>query len=80
MTPDHNGKAGVGMVANPMPFLTPRPERRRPESRGIDWNSSKVEKDRGEVNIQVLLRCRYTFFIFFRFLVRYLISYAFRVG
>ncbi|KAL7618006.1 hypothetical protein Lser_V15G02141 [Lactuca serriola] len=58
MTPDHNGKAGVGMVANPMPFLTPRPERRRPESRGIDWNSSKVEKDRGEVNIQVLLRCR----------------------
>lgn len=58
MTPDHNGKAGIGMVANPLPFLTPRPERRRPESRGIDWNSSKVDRDRGEVNIQVLLRCR----------------------
>ncbi|KAI3683761.1 hypothetical protein L1987_84276 [Smallanthus sonchifolius] len=58
MTPDQSGKVGVGMAANPLPFLTPRPERRRPESRGIDWNSSKVERDRGEVNIQVLLRCR----------------------
>ncbi|KAI3826224.1 hypothetical protein L1987_00269 [Smallanthus sonchifolius] len=46
------------MAANPLPFLTPRPERRRPDSRGIDWNSSKGERDRGEVNIQVLLRCR----------------------
>ncbi|XP_024983935.1 kinesin-like protein KIN-5B [Cynara cardunculus var. scolymus] len=58
MTPDHSGKVGVGMVANPLPFLTPRPERRRPDPRSIDWNSSKPEKDRGEVNIQVLLRCR----------------------
>ncbi|KAL8204887.1 hypothetical protein R6Q57_010510 [Mikania cordata] len=58
MTPDQSGKVGVGMVANPLPFLTPRPERRRPDSRGVDWNSSKVERDRGEVNIQVLLRCR----------------------
>ncbi|KAF5823551.1 putative plus-end-directed kinesin ATPase [Helianthus annuus] len=58
MTPDQSGKVGVGMVANPVPFLTPRPERRRPDSRGVDWGSSKAEKDRGEVNIQVLLRCR----------------------
>ncbi|KAJ9559037.1 hypothetical protein OSB04_013651 [Centaurea solstitialis] len=58
MTPDHNGKVGVGMAANPLPFLTPRPERRRPDARSIDWGSSKAEKDRGEVNIQVLLRCR----------------------
>ncbi|XP_076960779.1 kinesin-like protein KIN-5B [Bidens hawaiensis] len=58
MTPDQSGKVGVGMAANPLPFLTPRPERRRPDSRGIDWNSSKGDKDRGEVNIQVLLRCR----------------------
>ncbi|KAJ0793786.1 hypothetical protein HanOQP8_Chr01g0033131 [Helianthus annuus] len=53
MTPDQSGKVGVGMVANPVPFLTPRPERRRPDSRGVDWGSSKAEKDRGEVNIQV---------------------------
>ncbi|XP_076926452.1 kinesin-like protein KIN-5B [Bidens hawaiensis] len=58
MTPDQSGKVGAGMAANPLPFLTPRPERRQPDSRGIDWNSSKGEKDRGEVNIQVLLRCR----------------------
>ncbi|PWA41130.1 ATP binding microtubule motor family protein [Artemisia annua] len=58
MTPDQSGKVGVGMMANPMPFYTPRPERRRPDSRSIDWNSSRVERDRGEVNIQVLLRCR----------------------
>ncbi|KAI3696793.1 hypothetical protein L6452_29341 [Arctium lappa] len=58
MTPDHSGKVGVGMVANPLPFLTPRPERRRTDPRSIDWNSSKPERDRGEVNIQVLLRCR----------------------
>ena len=58
MTPDQSGKVGVGMMANPMPFYTPRPERRRPDSRSIDWNSSRVERDRGEINIQVLLRCR----------------------
>nr|XP_043610457.1 kinesin-like protein KIN-5B [Erigeron canadensis] len=60
MTPDHSGKVGVGMGAAPLPFYTPRPERRRPvDSRSIDWGSSnKNDKDRGEVNIQVLLRCR----------------------
>ncbi|XP_076901174.1 kinesin-like protein KIN-5B [Bidens hawaiensis] len=58
MTPGQSGKVGVGMAANPLPFLTPRPERRRLDSRGIDWNSSKGDKDCGEVNIQVLVRCR----------------------
>ncbi|XP_071719982.1 kinesin-like protein KIN-5B [Rutidosis leptorrhynchoides] len=58
MTPDHNAKVGVGMTANPLPFFTPRPERRRPDSRSIDWGSTRNDKDRGEVNIQVLLRCR----------------------
>ncbi|KAK1431172.1 hypothetical protein QVD17_14456 [Tagetes erecta] len=59
MTLDQSGKVGVGMVANPLPFLTPRPERRRLESRGVDWNSSKGDRDRGEVNVQVVLSCRF---------------------
>ena len=58
MTSDQSGKVGVGMIANPMPFYTAKPEQRRPDSRSIDWNSSGVERDRGEINIQVLLRCR----------------------
>ncbi|XP_076952651.1 uncharacterized protein LOC143626439 [Bidens hawaiensis] len=33
MTPDQSGNAGIGMAANPLSFLTPRPERRRPDSR-----------------------------------------------
>ncbi|KAK6942917.1 Diaminopimelate epimerase, DapF [Dillenia turbinata] len=51
-------KSALGLSPSPSPFLTPRPERRRPESsRTIDWNSSRQDKDR-EVNVQVLLRCR----------------------
>ncbi|GFP98341.1 probable 125 kDa kinesin-related protein [Phtheirospermum japonicum] len=45
------------MAPSPTPFYTPRPERRRPDSRGSDWNSNRQDKDK-EVNIQVLLRCR----------------------
>lgn len=71
MTPDHNGKVGVGMTANPLPFLTPRPERRRPDSRSIDWGSSRNDKDRGEVNIQVLLRCRYLLLYLIQLVTRY---------
>ncbi|KAK4396268.1 Kinesin-like protein KIN-5B [Sesamum angolense] len=56
LTPDSR-KVGTGMAPSPSPFFTPRPERRRPESRGSDWNSNRQEKDR-EVNVQVLLRCR----------------------
>ncbi|KAK7345653.1 hypothetical protein VNO77_16261 [Canavalia gladiata] len=57
MTPDQSKKIGSGMTASPSPFLTPRPERRRPDSRGSDWNSNRQEKDK-ETNVQVLLRCR----------------------
>ncbi|KAL0375177.1 UNVERIFIED_CONTAM: Kinesin-like protein KIN-5B [Sesamum radiatum] len=56
LTPDSR-KVGTGMAPSPSPFFTPRPERRRPESRGSDWNSNRQEKDK-EVNVQVLLRCR----------------------
>ncbi|KAL3628565.1 hypothetical protein CASFOL_027611 [Castilleja foliolosa] len=56
MTPDSR-KVGTGISPSPTPFYTPRPERRRPDSRGSDWNSNRQDKDK-EVNIQVLLRCR----------------------
>ncbi|GJS71331.1 hypothetical protein Tco_0704172 [Tanacetum coccineum] len=49
---DQSRKVRVGMVANSMSFYSFRPERRRPDSKSIDWNSSRVERDRGEVNIQ----------------------------
>jgi hypothetical protein len=63
MTPDQSKKVGLGMVtASPSPFLTPRPERRRPESRGSDRNPHRQDKDK-ETNVQVLLRCRSFFFI-----------------
>ncbi|KAG5242955.1 kinesin motor family protein [Salix suchowensis] len=57
LTPDQSRKVGLGLMPSPIPFLTPRPERRRPESRGHDWNSARQDKDK-EVNVQVLLRCR----------------------
>ncbi|CAK9155209.1 unnamed protein product [Ilex paraguariensis] len=57
LTPDQFRKVGMGLAPSPSPFLTPRPERRRPSSRGIEWNSSRQDKDQ-EVNVQVLLRCR----------------------
>ncbi|XP_058764607.1 kinesin-like protein KIN-5B [Vicia villosa] len=58
MTPDQSKKVGLGMMAaSPTPFLTPRPERRRPDSKGSDRNSHRQDKDR-ETNVQVLLRCR----------------------
>ncbi|KAK2455108.1 kinesin protein KIN-5D [Trifolium repens] len=58
ITPDQSKKVGLGMVtASPSPFLTPRPERRRPESRGSDRNPHRQDKDK-ETNVQVLLRCR----------------------
>ncbi|KAK4478585.1 hypothetical protein RD792_014071 [Penstemon davidsonii] len=56
LTPDCR-KVGTGMAPSPSPFLTPRPERRRPDSRGSDWNFNRHDKDK-EVNVQVLLRCR----------------------
>ncbi|GJT54810.1 hypothetical protein Tco_0989864 [Tanacetum coccineum] len=55
---DQSRKVGVGMIANPMSFYSFRSERRRADSKSIDWNSSRVERDRGEVNIQGLLKCR----------------------
>lgn len=68
LTPDFR-KVGTGMAPSPSPFLTPRPERRRPDSRGSDWNSNRQDKDK-EVNVQVLLRCRWIIgtFSFFLFL------------
>ncbi|KAL8484006.1 hypothetical protein ACS0TY_026629 [Phlomoides rotata] len=58
LTPDFR-KVGIGMAPSPSPFLTPRPERRRPDSRGADWNSNPNRHDKDkEVNVQVLLRCR----------------------
>lgn len=56
LTPDFR-KSGTWMTPSPAPFLTPRPERRRPDSRGSDWNHNRQDKDK-EVNVQVLLRCR----------------------
>lgn len=58
-TPDQR-KVGLGVAPSPLPFLTPRPERRRPDPRGIEWNSNRQDKDR-EVNVQVLLRCRFDY-------------------
>ncbi|XP_054817526.1 kinesin-like protein KIN-5B [Prosopis cineraria] len=57
VTPDQSKKVGLGLSASPSPFLTPRPERRRPDSRGSDWNPNRQDKDK-ETNVQVLLRCR----------------------
>ncbi|KAF2288733.1 hypothetical protein GH714_011824 [Hevea brasiliensis] len=57
LTPDQFRKVGLGVTPSPSPFLTPRPERRRPESRGSDWNNNRHDRDK-EVNVQVLLRCR----------------------
>ncbi|XVE61822.1 hypothetical protein DITRI_Ditri06bG0070100 [Diplodiscus trichospermus] len=58
LTPDHFRKVGMGgVIPSPSPFLTPRPERRRGDSRGSDWSSSRQDRDK-EVNVQVLLRCR----------------------
>ncbi|KAK2976567.1 hypothetical protein RJ640_024188, partial [Escallonia rubra] len=57
LTPDQFRKVGMGVAPSPTPFLTPRPERRRADPRGIDWNSGRLDRDR-EVNVQVLLRCR----------------------
>ncbi|KAJ7977073.1 Kinesin-like protein [Quillaja saponaria] len=56
LTPDLSKKVGVGVTPSPSPFLTPRPERRRTDSRG-EWNSNRQDKDK-ETNVQVLLRCR----------------------
>ncbi|CAJ1968372.1 unnamed protein product [Sphenostylis stenocarpa] len=56
LTPDQsNKKVGSGMTASPSPFLTPRPERRRPDSRSSDRGPNRQDK---ETNVQVLLRCR----------------------
>ncbi|KAK2657957.1 hypothetical protein Ddye_011009 [Dipteronia dyeriana] len=57
LTPDQPRKVGLGMASSPSPFLTPRPERRRQDSRVSEWNSNRQDKDK-EVNVQVLLRCR----------------------
>ncbi|XP_021289171.1 kinesin-like protein KIN-5B [Herrania umbratica] len=58
LTPDQFRKVGMGGVTpSPSPFLTPRPERRRADSRGPDWSSNRHDRDK-EVNVQVLLRCR----------------------
>ncbi|XVF76585.1 hypothetical protein PTKIN_Ptkin13bG0277500 [Pterospermum kingtungense] len=59
LTPDQFRKVGMGGVPSPAPapFLTPRPERRRVDSRGPDWSSNRQDRDK-EVNVQVLLRCR----------------------
>lgn len=62
MTPDQSRKVGTGVApASPAPFLTPKPERRRPDSRGSEWNSYRQDRDK-EVNVQVLLRCRLVYF------------------
>ncbi|OMO97123.1 hypothetical protein COLO4_14868 [Corchorus olitorius] len=59
LTPDQFRKVGMGggVTPSPTPFLTPRPERRRTDSRGSDWSSNRHDRDK-EVNVQVLLRCR----------------------
>ncbi|XVE76319.1 hypothetical protein DITRI_Ditri12bG0162400 [Diplodiscus trichospermus] len=59
LTPDQFRKVGMGgVIPSPSPFLTPRPERRRHDSRGPDWSSNRQDRDNKEVNVQVLLRCR----------------------
>lgn len=57
LTPDQSRKVGMAVAPSPTPFYTPRPERRRADSRVFDVNSNRPDKDR-EVNVQVLLRCR----------------------
>lgn len=52
-TPEVSRKSGVGVIPSPAPFLTPRLERRRPDS-----FSSRLDRDNKEVNVQVILRCR----------------------
>ena len=56
-TPDVTRKSGVGVIPSPAPFLTPRPERRRPDSSSSSSFSSRLEREK-DVNVQVLLRCR----------------------
>jgi kinesin family protein 11 len=46
-------KSGVGVIPSPAPFLTPRLERRRPDS-----FSNRLDRDNKEVNVQVILRCK----------------------
>ncbi|KAE8661075.1 hypothetical protein F3Y22_tig00116939pilonHSYRG00145 [Hibiscus syriacus] len=58
LTPDQFRKTAMGgLIPSPSPFLTPRPERRRADSRGPDWFCNRQDRDK-EVNVQVLLRCR----------------------
>ncbi|GAB4833750.1 hypothetical protein Ancab_031999 [Ancistrocladus abbreviatus] len=57
VTPNQFKKVGMGLAPSPSPFLTPRPERRRLDSRGTELKSSRQDRD-GEVNVQVILRCR----------------------
>ncbi|KAK8563665.1 hypothetical protein V6N12_035808 [Hibiscus sabdariffa] len=58
LTPDQFRKTTMGgLLPSPAPFLTPRPERRRADSRGSDWFSNRQDRNK-EVNVQVLLRCR----------------------
>ena len=59
LTPDQSKKSGVGVTPSPAPFLTPRPERRRTDSRGSDSSSNHHQNRDKEVNIQVVLRCRW---------------------
>lgn len=51
-TPEVSRKSGVGVIPSPAPFLTPRPERRRPDS-----FPNRLEREK-EVNVQVIVRCR----------------------
>lgn len=80
MTPDQSKKVGLGMMAaSPTPFLTPRPERRRPDSKGSDRNSHRQDKDR-ETNVQVLLRCRSIFYLYFTPAFCFYISIIIKLG
>ncbi|XP_047309222.1 kinesin-like protein KIN-5B [Impatiens glandulifera] len=58
LTPDTSRKVGQGMAPSPIPFLTPRPERRRLESRCSDLGLSRHNNRDQEINVQVILRCR----------------------
>ncbi|KAL6011244.1 hypothetical protein ACLOJK_001689 [Asimina triloba] len=58
-TPDRQRKStSVTASPSPSPFAaqTPRSERRRLDTRWTDGN--RPDRDRGEVNVQVLVRCR----------------------
>ncbi|RZC76117.1 hypothetical protein C5167_000248 [Papaver somniferum] len=57
-TPDVTKKVGVGVTPSPSPFFTPRPERRRRDSRVQDPNINRQDRQDREVNVQVLVRCR----------------------